>query len=198
MAKSCGIRIGPRRFELVVLEGNARKHRITAFLTGEFPPEGEESGAETIAILRDAIKAHNVPTENTSIAIDSGLAAFRTLTLPSLDDSKIEEVLKFEIESKLPQWNIDDVVVDFLRLDKTESETNLLVTAVPKLALSEVLETCVKAGFDPQEAELEATAMVNAATGSAARDADSVAVQQGITILCGETGPLSVRGSLED
>lgn len=163
MAKSCGIRIGPRRFELVVLEGGARKHRITAFSTGELPPEGEDSVAETIEILREAIKAHNVPVENTGLAIDSGLAAFRTLTLPSLDDGKIEEVLKFEIESKLPQWNIEDVIVDFLRLDKTDAETNLLVTAVPKASLSEVLETCVKANFDPQEVELEATAMVNAA-----------------------------------
>ena len=163
MAKSCGIRIGPRRFELVVLEGSARKHRITAFSIGELPPEGEDSEAETVAILREAVKTHNVPVENTSIAIDSGLSAFRILTLPALDDAKIEEVLKFEVESKLPQWNIDDVIVDFLRLDKTDNETTLLVTAVPKAALSAVLATCEKASFDPQEAELEATAMVNAA-----------------------------------
>ena len=37
MARTCGIRIGPRRYELVVLDGSAKKHRIVAFQTGEFP-----------------------------------------------------------------------------------------------------------------------------------------------------------------
>lgn len=163
MAKSCGIRLGPRRYELVVLDGSAKKHRITAFSTGDLPPPGEDSVDETIAILKDAVKAHNVPVENTAIAIDSGLAAFRTLKLPALDDSKIEDVIKFEIEGQLPQWSIDDVVVDFMHLERVGSETKLLVTAVPKTALRSLLDICEEAGFDAQEVELEATAMVNAA-----------------------------------
>jgi len=163
MAKSCGIRIGPRRYELVVLDGGARKHRITAFSTGVLPYGGEDDVPETVAILREAIKAHNVPVENTAIAIDTGLAAFRTLKLPALDESKIEDVLKFEVEAQLPQWNIDDVVVDFVTLDHTEAETSLLVTAVPKADLGSLLELSARAGFEAQEAELEATAMVNAA-----------------------------------
>jgi hypothetical protein len=72
-------------------------------------------------------------------------------------------VIKFEVESQLPQWNIDDVVVDFLTLDKTDQETNLLVTAVPKSALQRELDLCTRAGVEPLDAELEATAMVNAA-----------------------------------
>ena len=40
MARSCGLRIGPRRFELVVLEGGPKKHRITAWMTGDLPLVG--------------------------------------------------------------------------------------------------------------------------------------------------------------
>jgi Tfp pilus assembly PilM family ATPase len=163
MARSCGIRIGPRRFELVVLDGGAKKHRMTAFRTGEFPQGGDDPSGDAVAVLKEAIREHKVPLDATSIAIDSGLAAFRTLKLPALDDSKIEEVLKFEVESQLPQWNIDDVVVDFLVLDKTDSETNLLVTAVPKAALQREIDVCTRAGVEPLDAEIEATAMVNAA-----------------------------------
>ena len=36
MARSCALRIGPRRFELVVLEGSPKKHKITAYYAGEF------------------------------------------------------------------------------------------------------------------------------------------------------------------
>ena len=42
MARTCGIRIGPRRYELVVLDGSAKKHRIVAFQMGEFPQGGED------------------------------------------------------------------------------------------------------------------------------------------------------------
>lgn len=163
MARSCGIRIGPRRFELVVLDGSAKKQRMTAYRTGEFPQGGDDPTGDAVAVLKEALREHKVPPDATAIAIDSGLAAFRTLKLPSLDENKIEEVLKFEVESQLPQWSIDDVVVDFIVLDRTESETNLLVTAVPKVALQRELDVCSRAGIEPQEAELEATAMVNAA-----------------------------------
>lgn len=163
MAKTCGIRIGPRRFEIVVLDGTAKKHRITAFRTGEFPQGGENPMADAVAVLSEAVKALGVPTDSIGVAIDSGLAAYRTLKLPVLEESKIAEIIKFEVESQLPQWNIDDVVVDFIVLDKTESETNLLVTAVQKTQLQRELDLCARAGAEPQEAELEATAMVNAA-----------------------------------
>ena len=166
MARTCGIRIGPRRYELVVLEGNAKKHRITAFKSGEFPQGGEDPTADAVAELKAAVKEHNIPLDATSIAVDTGLAAFRTLKLPALDDSKVEEIIKFEVESQLPQWNIDDVVIDFIVLDRTEQETNLLVTAVQKGTLQRELDVCARAGVEALEAELEATAMVNAALGA--------------------------------
>jgi Tfp pilus assembly PilM family ATPase len=166
MARTCGIRIGPRRFEIVVLDGSPKKHRIAAFKTGEFPTGGEDPAAAAAAALGDAVKELKIPLDATSIAIDTGLAAFRTLKLPFSDREKIEEVIKFEVESLLPQWDIGEVVVDFLVQDQVENETSLLVTAVPKTDLKRVLDLCSKAGVEPLEADLEATAMVNAALGA--------------------------------
>jgi hypothetical protein len=163
MARTCGIRIGPRRYELVVLDGSAKKHRIVAFQTGEFPQGGEDPLADAAATLKAALKSTSAPLDTIAIAIDTGLAAFRTLKLPDLEEGKIEQVIKFEVEGALPQWNIDDVVVDFLKLDAVSGETNLLVTAVPKVDLGREIDVCVRAGCEPLEVELEATAMVNAA-----------------------------------
>jgi Tfp pilus assembly PilM family ATPase len=163
MARTCGIRIGPRRYELVVLDGSAKKHRIVAFQTGEFPQGGEDPLADAAATLKAALKSTSAPLDTTAIAIDTGLAAFRTIKLPDLEEGKIEQVIKFEVEGALPQWNIDDVVVDFLKLDAVSGETNLLVTAVPKADLGREIDVCVRAGCEPLEVELEATAMVNAA-----------------------------------
>lgn len=165
MARTCGLRLGPRRYELVVLDGNVKKHRIAGFASGELPRGGEDPRGEAAELLRDAVKEHSIPLDSVRLVIDTGLAAFRTVRLPFQDPDKIEQVLKFEVENQLPQWNIDEVVVDFLNQGKQGEETSLLVTAVPKRDAAAALELCQKAGIEPHEVELEATAMVDACAG---------------------------------
>ncbi|MBM3986402.1 MAG: hypothetical protein FJ294_00400 [Planctomycetes bacterium] len=166
MARTCGIRIGPRRFEIVVLDGSPKKHRIVAYKSGEFPTGGADPEGDVVATLKAAASELKVPEDAIAIAVDTGTAAFRTLKLPSLDESKVDEIIKFEVEGQLPQWNIDDIIVTFLTLDRTDKETSLLVTAVPKATLRREIDACTKAGIEPLEAELEAAAMVNAALAS--------------------------------
>src|SRR5262245_35943539 len=138
MARSCGLRIGPRRFELVVLEGSPKKHKIAAYASGDLPlavlGKGDEPdpAAQAAAILKEAAKKNAIPSDSIGLAIDTGLAAFRTMRLPLSDKAKIEQVIKFEAESLLPQWNIDDVIVDFHTLDATGDSSELLITAVQK------------------------------------------------------------------
>jgi len=163
MARSCGIRIGPRRYELVVLDGSAKKHKITAYRSAEFPLDPSDPEGSAAATLRAAVKEFSVPSENLAVAIDTGRAAFRRLQLPFSDITKVEQVLKFEIEGDLPQWNIDDVVVDFHTLASDENSIDLLVSAVPKDDIARVLDICQQAGIEPLEVELETSAIVNAA-----------------------------------
>lgn len=166
MARSCGLRIGPRRYELVVLDGSPKKHKIAAYAMGDLPHGADDAESAAAAVLRAAVKEHGVPADNVGVAVDTGMAAFRTLKVPFSDRNKIEEVIKFEVESHLPQWNIDDVVVDFHVLDASDDQSELLVTAAPKAELKRVLDLCGRAGVEPLEAELETSAMVNAALGS--------------------------------
>jgi Tfp pilus assembly PilM family ATPase len=163
MARSCGIRLGPRRYEIVVLDGSPKKHRITAFKSGEFDPASTDPIADFGKILKAATKELRLPQENVGLVIDSGHAAFRRLTLPFADRSKIDQVLKFEIESQLPQWSIEDVVVDYHVMAESDTSSDLLVSAVPKDDVQAALDICEKAGLEPMEAELETSAMVNAA-----------------------------------
>ena len=163
MARSCGIRLGPRRYEIVVLDGSPKRHKIAAFCAGEFPLGAEDPAQAMIAELKAAVKTHNVPREHVGLVIDSGTAAFRRVKLPFADETKIEQVLKFEVESQLPQWNIDDVVVDFHILSEDANSSELLVTAVPKQVIKASLDVLAKAGVEPFEAELETSSMVNAA-----------------------------------
>jgi Tfp pilus assembly PilM family ATPase len=191
MARSCGLRIGSRRFEVVVLDGSPKKSRVVSYAVGDLPRADAEPAAEgaadpiaaAAAVLAQAVKDHDVPTDNVGLAIDTGLAAFRTLKMPFAEKAKIEQVLKFEVESLLPHWNIDDVVVDFLTLESSQDSGEILITAVPKADLRRALELCTRAGIEPHEAELEATAMVNAAlaTGLCTVDTAQILVHIGET-----------------
>ncbi len=176
MTQSIGIHIGERRFHLVALEGSLRKHKVAAAVSGEIPA-GEDAAAAVTERLREAKKKHGLSADSVYVAVDSGLAAFRSLTLPFDDRAKIEEVLKFEIESDLPQWDIDQVVVDFVVLSsKPGVESNLLVTAIPKERLARALAPCERAGLEALDAELEGTALFDAAREAGILQEDSASV----------------------
>lgn len=175
MARSCGIRLGQQRFEIVALEGSSKKVKVIAAGIGEIPA-GPDAVAATVEALREAAKRLGVPSENVGLTVDTGLAAFRTVTLPFDDPAKIEDVIKFEVESQLPQWSIDEVVIDFLSLSTKPSESRLLVTAVQKSGLKPLLDACEQAGLPAFDAELEATAVLNAAHASGAFEADAAQI----------------------
>ncbi len=166
MARSLGIHIDQRSFHVVALDGSAKKHRLVAGASGSVPLDQDPVGAVTDA-LKKVVREHNLKPESVAIAVDSGIAAFRMLTVPFDDRGKIEDIIKFEIESDLPQWDIDDVIVDFLVLGtKPGVESNLLVTAVPKVRLERQLAACERAGLEAQHAELDGSALFEAAHAS--------------------------------
>lgn len=176
MAKACGLRIGPRRFELVVLDGSAKKPKIVSSIAGEIPPDELDPTGAAAHALKSAIKTHGIPMDNVGLVIDAHSAAFRSINLPVSEASKIESVLKFEIESQLPQFSIDDVVVDFYIKEVVNDTSSLLVTAVPKDQLQAAIDICSGAGFDPLEIEVETTALINAAASSGLCEIEDAAI----------------------
>jgi hypothetical protein len=105
--------------------------------------------------------------------VEGGLAAFRKIKLPINDDDKIEKVIKFEVESELPQFNIDDVIVDWERLSSTKDSCSLLTTIVRKEDLQVVLDVCERGGVEPIEVDADTSAIVNAAAAADALDSES-------------------------
>ena len=182
MAQTIGVHIGERRWHVVALEGGLKKHKVLCAVAGEIGQD--DDGESMVEALRELVKEHKLSADSVYLACDSGMAAFRTLTLPFDDRSKIEEVIKFEIEGNLPQYDIHQVVVDFLVLNsKPGVESTLLVTAVPKDRLARVLKLAERGGLEPLEAELEGTALFDAAleAGVLAEDSGTVLIHVGDT-----------------
>lgn len=174
MARTCGIRIGPKRFELVVLEGGAKKHKVVATARGELPRDGDESAAAKV--LREALAAAKAPVDDVMVAIDIGLGAFRTHKVQLSDRAKIEETLKYDVEGEFPHLSIDDAVVDFEQLDNAGDNSQLLVSAVKKEDVRRVVDLLAKAGAEPMEVELEGSAVYNAANAAGLLVADKAQV----------------------
>jgi Tfp pilus assembly PilM family ATPase len=176
MAKSCGIHVDRRRFRVVALDGSAKKHKVVGHGAGEVRADDDPDVAVAKGLKRLA-KEQGLRDDSVGLAIDSGRAAFRTLTLPFDERAKIEEVIKFEIENDLPQWSIDDVIVDFLVLDsKPGVQSRLLVTAVQKETLARDLEVCEASGLEAHEAELDGTALYNAAHAAGVLDPEGAQI----------------------
>ncbi|MEO0650295.1 MAG: pilus assembly protein PilM [Planctomycetota bacterium] len=166
MAKTLGIHLAGRRFQLVALDGTFKKPKVRLCLSGVAPRDEEASPNELLADeLRSTAKEHRkqLASDNIGLSVDSSMATFRGLSLPFAEPAKIEEVLKFEVENQLPQWDIDSVVVDFHVVHGTPVESQLLVTAVPKDELGERIDAAARAGLEPYDAEIEATALFRAA-----------------------------------
>src|SRR5262245_14742094 len=183
MSQAIGIHLGEHSFHLLALDGSLKRYKVVCATTGEIP-SGEGAAQTVIEQLREIVKENRLRGANVYLAIDSGAAAFRSLTLPFDDREKIEEVIKFEVEGNLPQYDIDQVVVDFQVLgSKPGVESNLLVTAVPKDRLGAALHLCEKAGLEALDAELEGTALFDAAyeSGILQEDAGSVLIYVGDT-----------------
>lgn len=176
MARSLGIRLGQRSFEIVVLNGNSKKAKLDQHILGSIPFDSDDPVGDGAAAIRKAIEKENLPTESVGLVVETGLAAFRSVRLPFSDPAKIEDVIKFEVESQLPQWNIEDVIVDFLVTSGNEVESNLIVTAIPKADLAQQIAICEGAGLEPMEAEFECSALVNAASYAGLLDAESACV----------------------
>lgn len=204
MARSCGIRFGQRHASLVLLEGSAKKPKLRAHLEVEVAPGDEDPLGSLADALKAAAKAQKlkVSDEHVQLAVDSGLAAFRPLSLPFADKAKVEEVLKFEIESRLPQWDIDDVICDFHVRRSTPVESDLLVVAVKKSDLKARIDASARAGFEPHEVEIVATTLFEAArhAGLLAADAAQLLVHIGertSTLVVVEGGRLASMRALQ-
>jgi len=176
MARSCGIHIDQRRFHVVALDGGAKRHKVLAVASGEIPFDEDPVHAVSDT-LRKLVKKEKLNPDGVGLAVDSGMASFRTLSVPFDDRAKIEDIIKFEIESDLPQWDIDDVIIDFLVLDtKPGVESKLLVTGIPKPRLERQLAACERGGLEAQSAELDGTALFEAAGASGRLSADTAQV----------------------
>ncbi len=115
--------------------------------------------ASIIAALKHVIQALG-SYDQLRIALPASQVVFKELEIPFVDHEKIRMVLDYELEPMLP-FSIDDAVVDFIITGFVEERksSEVLVAAVRKQDLAQILNTYRQAGIEPTSITIDLLAV---------------------------------------
>src|SRR5210317_1559759 len=81
--------------------------------------------------------------------IEDGHVSFRNLSMPFTDLKKIRQTLAFELETMMTS-SADEHLVDFIDVDRTASQTNLIAASANKKYIAEHLSNFEALGVEPE------------------------------------------------
>jgi hypothetical protein len=163
MARSLGIHLRPDGYAYALVDGNARKWSLGAHGEGGLAPDESDLREALAAALGDALKGGGLgKLDQVTVAVPSTDTVLRELSLPFSDREKIQQVLKFEVESDLYHLDIDEVVCDYLELADDRATATLLVGALPKSQIETAIDVLEDAGQDPAVLDLDLGALATA------------------------------------
>lgn len=172
MARSVGIELTPAHVRLLTLEVAGKSSKIMQICEAPIPP-GESAWDERAAqSLREACAASKIPKGRMVAAFDSGDAILREVSLPFKGDDQIRKTIRFEMESLIHNYTIEQLIVASYKTGETDKGSLLLAAAVPKTIIERRLALLNSAGIDPVALDLDVGAVFNAMLHSGAITTD--------------------------
>lgn len=162
MARSVGLELALAHVRIVSLDHAGKTSRILQFHESAIP-EGDSPWEErAAAALRDALAATRIPKGRIVAALDSGDAILREVSLPFKGDDQIRKTVRFEMESLIHNYTIEQLIVAHYKTGETDKASLLLAAAVPKTEIEKRLKLLQAAGADPVALDLDVAAVFNA------------------------------------
>jgi len=173
--KSAGLYVTPDRLYLVRLRKDLFRLSLIEEEIREIP-SGEDAASRRQAIgeaLRSFLSRFDLAKEPFYVCLSPDQVVSLELFLPQAAAENLSQVVEYEIERYLP-FRREEVYYDFLPLGKKGDKVGLLLFAVPRRIVDEILDTLAAFGVKPRAVESSATALSNyllfcagAVTGSA-------------------------------
>lgn len=165
MARAVGIDIGTKNLKILELERYGSKYRITFFKNVEIQsgPTPEATQQLCTKVIKDAFEQYRLEQDNLVLALPSQDCLLREISVALKDDNHIRPMIRFEAEKYLAGYEIEQVVVDYRRIQELdENRTQLFLAAVPKIKVLEqrlkILDDC---HLDPISTDLDVMGLVN-------------------------------------
>jgi Tfp pilus assembly PilM family ATPase len=173
MARAVGIDLTESSVRLVWLDPNSKRGTLLAYHEAPVPPGAEVPWEErAAAALKAAFAESKIPRGRAVAALDSGDAILREVSLPFKNDEQIRKTVRFEMESLIHNYTIEQLVVSHFKTGETDKGSHLLAAAVPKAVVGKRLKVVQDAGVDPVALDLDISAVFNAMNHAGAIDTD--------------------------
>jgi len=155
-----GLEIDGETVRIAILEGSAKKYRLVDYIEGQYSGENLE---EQVHSLSDLMNSSIDSSQRASVDFVSSLPArqmvTREISVPYTRDDIIAKTVRYESEGHIHSHNIDDLIIEHLKLSEGKDSSRLLICALPKKILGEHLERLQGADADPMQIELDTTAL---------------------------------------
>ncbi len=165
--RSIGLEIGDGFLRAVEVEGGAKGASIRKFVQAPVVmQEGRTAEDALVEAIDGLFREHSLSRGNVVLSIESTEATLRELSMPITVDEQLKKTVKFEFEHHVHSKSVEDMIVDFYRIEKREKTTQVLAAGVPKPVIQHRLEIAARCGIDPAIIDLDLFSLFNGAVGS--------------------------------
>lgn len=160
--RSVGLYVTPERLFLVRMRKSLSRLSLLEGESREIPP-GEDAASRKQALseaLRSFLRHFNPAKDPLYICLSPDQVVTLELLLPPAAEENLSRVVEYEVERHLP-FHREEVYYDFLPLGRKGDKVGLLLVAVPRRIVDEILEILSGFGIRPRGVEPTATALSN-------------------------------------
>ncbi|NTW26956.1 MAG: type IV pilus assembly protein PilM [Candidatus Moranbacteria bacterium] len=164
-----GLDLSDLSVKAVMLESNGTCEYVASYGSVAFPGgcvnEGEILQKEqVVAAIKKVIALagpEKIKTKKVICSLPETKAFLRIVSIPMMDDSELNEAVKWEMEANIP-LPLEQVYYDWQIIPETllleKNKINLIVVAIAKSVVDQTLEVLALAGLDPVSLEIESIA----------------------------------------
>ncbi len=166
MATFVGLDIGTRTITGAVFTGTPKRYRLKDFFVQDIPaphvhPE-EEAPPPLPALIQNLLSERGLQGADVIAGVDAKDSIIREIIVPFTKDEHIRKTIHSEAEDHFQTFDIDDVQLEFYKLEELEDKSRVLIAAVKNNAIQERLNVLKEGGVDPISLDLDAAALFNA------------------------------------
>ena len=160
--RSVGLYVTPERLYLVRMRKDLFRLSLIEEEIREIP-SGEDPASRRQALgdaLRSFLPRFDLAREPLYVCLSPDQVVSLELSLPQAAAENLSQVVEYEVDRNLP-FRREEVYYDFLPLGKKGDKVGLLLFAVPRKIVDELLDTLAAFGVKPRAVESSATALSN-------------------------------------
>lgn len=136
-------------------------------------------------VLKEIFKRRDAKEREMVVSLPGHLVSTRIISLPFQDKGRLAKVVPFELEGQIP-FETEDLILDYHVISRDPAGSTLLVAAVEKKRLRELLEMLKEIGLEPSLVGIDSLALFNLSSYFLNNQGDSVIIDIGAakTSLC--------------